>query len=285
MAYLPNFPNVPKLLGVPPVLRNPGELINAAQILLSGDVLGIFAFFSKRGQWGVFDQSGVQVLNPTSIKGVDYQHSWRVANYPMERGAFQAYNKVQTPFNAPVTMMISGSPQEINDFLTTLEFVADSIALYNIVTPEYVYTNVSIEHIDYRRTAANGLTMLTVDIHFTQIRVTAPASYTNAASPQLSSQVNGGLVQPAPVTVGNPATALSTGALIAAGASVVAAARSQLKLSPSSTSFLNPSSVLAITSTLMPYSVVIMDQLANTPTVTGVSSAVLAQLPSAPLVQ
>ena len=195
MSYLPNFPNVPNTPGVPPVLRNLGEIQNSVEVLLSGDILGTSTFSSQRGQWGIFDQKGNLVLTPNSFKELDYRHAWRIANYPMEQGAFQSYNKVQTPFENNLTVVIGGSVQELNDFLTTLEAIADSLNLYNIVSPEYTYTNVSIEGINYRRHSVDGVTMLTIDIRVIEIRLTTFNVHSDTALPGLSAPVNGGTVQ------------------------------------------------------------------------------------------
>jgi hypothetical protein len=189
--------------------------VNGAQSLIAGaygtlpsqmfaDAPGVVAAAnSSAGQWGIFAAGTTNiVLTPDSFKSLNYKQGWRIANYPMEQGAFQSYNKVQTPFEVKVAFTKGGGDSERTNFLSTLATLANSFDLYDVVTPEITYSNVSIESYDYVRTAINGAKLLTVDISLLQIRLAAAANFTNTATPSGSGTVNGGIVQPIPVTTG-----------------------------------------------------------------------------------
>ena len=179
---------------------------------LTGDIFdpisSIGGAASKAPKWGIFDQSNKSVLAADSFKSLSFKHGWRVANYPMEQGAFQSYNKVQTPFELSAVFVKGGSNAARAAFLTTIETLAQSLNLYHVVTPEYTYTNVSIEDYDYQRTATNGNKLLSVDIKFIEIKLAPTAAFTNTASASASAVVNGGTVQ---------ATAITTAASVTNG--------------------------------------------------------------------
>lgn len=190
------FPNVPFAAGVPAVLRNPFSASQSPQSLLTGDSPSVSNIANTGvSQWGIFDQSNTQVIVPDSFKSLSYKHGWRIPNYPMEQGAFQSYNKVQMPYEPRVVFTKGGTVADKNTFLEELETIADSIDLYSVVTPEYTYTNVSVEHIDYQRTATNGASLLTVEISLQEIRITTPGAFSNTAAPSGADVTNDGTVQ------------------------------------------------------------------------------------------
>jgi hypothetical protein len=237
----PLFPDVPNVLGVPPVLRNIKAAIgsvaaSAKNIVLGGAQSAITGTISNvqedasgelingdfgqppiamtsdspevknivtagQTQWGLFNSSGsVLELEPDSFVSLNYKNGWRIANYPMEKGAFQSYNKVSTPFDMTMVCTKGGSDAARGDFLDRINELAYSIDLFTLVTPEINYENVSIADIDYQRTAIKGVKLLTVDIKLVEIRIVADAQFTNTASASGADNVNGGTVQAVPIT-------------------------------------------------------------------------------------
>lgn len=193
---VPQYPDVPLLPGVPPVLRNP--LDNAGRLvsqLLNGDVLGVLND-ALRPVWGIFDQSGVPVAVADTVTTLEFRGDSRVSDYPQEEGAFESYNKVQIPYEARVQLVCGRSLAARTAFLAGIEAAKQSTMLYNVVTPEGVYANANIVAYDTRREVRNGVTLLKVNVHLEEIRVTATAQFSstqNAASADPSSQ---GQVQP-----------------------------------------------------------------------------------------
>lgn len=162
-----NFPFLP---GVPPLLNK----IIAAGALLAAT--GIQRLLDKlKPLWGIFkadEQTGAltAVIEPDSFIGIDYVNSQNISDYPIEKGGFTSYNKVQNPFTATIRISKGGSERERADFLLTLESILTSLDLYTIVTPEKVYKNVSIENIDYRRESTNGVSLIVAALRFVEIR-------------------------------------------------------------------------------------------------------------------
>jgi hypothetical protein len=126
----------------------------------------------------------------------DYRQEWTVSDYPLEQGAFQSYDKVQTPFDVRVRYAAGGSQQNRQALLDSIAAIAGDLNLYDVVTPEAVYQSVNVTHYDYRRTATNGVGLLQVDVWCIEVRVTAQAQFQNVQNPTSASPQSQGNVQP-----------------------------------------------------------------------------------------
>jgi hypothetical protein len=204
-----------------PTLTAVNQVANTAA-LLAADAAIIYNTFSP-SKWGIY-LNGTPALIPDSITSFEFKKEWRIADYQQEAGAFQSYNKVLTPFEPHVQMTISNkglsigtllamagltqAQQSIASFLTALDAAASSTNLYDVVTPDYVYKSASIEHYDYRRSATNGVSMLTVDLWLKEIRETATSTFSNTQQPSGQDPANTGTVQTAP-----PSSAATNGLL------------------------------------------------------------------------
>lgn len=185
--------------GIPPLLNKAGHALTAVGLLVADAKILLRALGLQSPQWGIF-LNNKQVIKPDSVLAFEYKKEYRLADYPMEQGAFQTYNKVTTPYDVRVSMTKGGSEVERQAFLLTAERIAASLDLYDVLTPERKYSNANISHFDYRRTSTNGVTLLTVDFWLAEIRVTVPAAFSNTKNPSSQINQNGGLVQPAPIT-------------------------------------------------------------------------------------
>jgi hypothetical protein len=110
-----------------------------------------------------------------STGSVDYAKETRVSDFPLERGGFAAYNKVELPATPIVTLRYTGNENNRKEFLAQIEAACKSTELYNVVTPEVTYLNYSIERFDYERRAARGTTLLEVWIYLKEIRQVSAA--------------------------------------------------------------------------------------------------------------
>lgn len=193
MAY-PNVPNVP---GVPPLPRNPLAAASSLALL----VADTFGFFISSGapQWGIF-QDSVAVVAADSVVSFDFKQDWSIADYPVEQGAFETYDKVETPFGVRIRFATGGSDDRRQAFLDSIAAIAGDFELYDVVTPEVVYTSVNISHYDYHRRANQGNGLITVDVWLTEIRETAVTAFSNTKRPSGAEGQNGGTVQTAPPT-------------------------------------------------------------------------------------
>ena len=181
------------------------DLLDGLDSPTGGDVPG----------WGIF-LDGQPAIVPDSIIGVDFKRDWHIADYPIEDGGFESYNKVRLPYDSRITMVKGGTSADRNAFLAQLEAAAKSLNLYTVMTPEVQYENANIVHFDYTRRSTNGATLLTVSVWLQEVRVEASTTFTNTASPSAADQVVTGAVQAAQATakeVTNFATRALTGAL------------------------------------------------------------------------
>jgi hypothetical protein len=215
-----DFPNVPDVPGVPSVPRDPRATIGDF-IELVADAAGLIGFLGSQ-QWGIF-LDGEPVVFADTVISVDYKQGWTNATYPLEQGAFETYDKVAHPFDVRVRLAAGGSLANRQAFLASLDEIGPSLDIYDVVTPEKVFTSVNVAHITYDRKADRGLGLIMADVFLEQIRVNATAQFSNTGTngnasnapstpintPQSASaapQTNDGTVQPVtPSTADNSA--------------------------------------------------------------------------------
>ena len=222
------FPNVPFAPGVPPLPRLPGAIGVVVDLILS-DALSLLAGLGEQ-QWGLF-LDGDPVVEAESVVSFEYKKGAQVANVPIEGGKFEAYDKVQRPFDVRLRFSTGDTLAARQDLLESAQAAVDSLDLMDAVSPEAVYENVNPTHMDYRRTAVNGVGLIVVDVFCEQIRTTATSTFTssntdsslaprglttddtttvisvrkaaaivNPIAPSAAAMVNGGTVQPQSLT-------------------------------------------------------------------------------------
>lgn len=175
------FPNVPNVSGVPALLRSVTvPTPEALEVSAAGALTTLLGFGPP--VWGIFDQDGNQVLVPDSFLGMDFRNNARVSDYPQEQGAFESYNKVQTPYDIRVRMAIGADLQTRTAFLAQCEAMLKSTDTFMVITPEATYPSTTVENVAYRRETRNGATMITVDLWFLEVRVTATAQFSSASA-------------------------------------------------------------------------------------------------------
>lgn len=198
MSNIP-FPNVPDVAGVPALPRS-SVFPPVAQITISAIQGIIFRSFQVSSQWGIFDKAGKSLGDPAKFTGLlgdvaqavgllgtgalstnslDYSKETRVSDFPIEKGSFASYNKVETPANPIVTLCFSGSVDDRRAFLDSIDAAVKSTELYSVVTPEIKYIDYSLERYNYQRRSSRGTTLLLVEITLKEIRQVS-ASYTQS---------------------------------------------------------------------------------------------------------
>lgn len=170
-----------------------------------GDLVGIDVLNPQPSDWAILDaKTNAIVIQPDTVPRFEYRNEERVADYPMEQGAFASYNKVATPYQIRMVMVCSGTnftQQSVNalglsiggqpmgrgDFLSTLDYMLDTTDLMTIVTPDATYNNATLDHYDYRKESNNGATMLIVEAWFREVRLTAGSTYSSSGLPAVTS--------------------------------------------------------------------------------------------------
>jgi len=177
MALAPNtppqFPDVPKAPGVPPVMRQAGAIENTVVAVASDAINVVKQFLGFGPTWGIFSpKTGQPVFASDSVVALDYRQEWRIADYPIERGGFVSYNKLKMPFDIRVSFSFAGNQGLLGSLIpggallslipgfsgadtrrTMLQMLDAAIArldLVSVVTPEAQYPLVNIIHYDFR---------------------------------------------------------------------------------------------------------------------------------------
>lgn len=193
MPLIP-FPNVPLFPGVPDIIRS---AVATVERLLDPSLVEVGEVVSSGASWGVYDQDGRAALEPDTFLDIDYRNDVKVSNYPQEAGAFASYNKVATPYDCRVRMAIGRDEASRAAFLEQCDIMLQGIDLFTVVTPETTYTNAALEAYDYRRESKNGVSMIVVDLKFTEVRTPALATFSpptpsapTGDAPAIDPQVN-----------------------------------------------------------------------------------------------
>jgi len=207
----PQYANVPRSPGVPPMMRSAGAVENTVVAVASDAIQIVKQLLGLGPQWGIWwssgDKAGQPVLQADSVISVDYRQEWQIATYPIERGAFNSYNKVKTPFDVRITFAVAGNQsllgslipggallsglgvlggssdgrrQMLSDIDTA---VGNKKDLMTVVTPEATYQNMMLMHYDYRREARGGVSIIRVECWLQEIRLTPKGAFTSGEVP------------------------------------------------------------------------------------------------------
>lgn len=216
-----NLPKVPNVPGVPLLKRAAGSSLGA--LVLGAAQGALWRALSINTQWGIFDKKGKPIANLEKFSGfvgallgafggttqstvsIDYSKEAKTSDFPVEKGSFAQYNKVEAPAAPTVTLSLQGSESDRKKFLAALDAAVKSTDLFSVVTPEVTYANYAIERYNYSRSAQRGLTLLTVQVFLKEVRQVS-SQYTKSAatnpapapkSPAAASAKSGGKVQAA----------------------------------------------------------------------------------------
>lgn len=225
----PRFPNVPKLPGVPQLLRSPLFPASPSPVLGAAIALGrLWQSLFTQPLWAIYKKAEVAEIDDDGIEGVTvtaerqpvivpdsflefgYRNEFTISDYPIQDGGFVSYDKVSNPFETNVKMSKGGSQQERKKFLDSIENIIGTMDLYDILTPEKTYLSVNVTRYEIIRQGTVGAFFFAdVALYFREIRfVTSTYSNTsattqNAQDPSAAPVTNTGTVQSQP-TVATP---------------------------------------------------------------------------------
>ena len=201
MPLIP-FPNVPNVPGVPALPRSP-SFVPAVTASLGALQGLLWRVFQVQTRWGIFDSNGKPLGDPSKFTGlvgnaldaaglsstlstnaVDYSKDMRVSDFPVERGGFASYNKVELPAEPVVTLCLTGSENDRRTFLEAIDAAVKSTDLYSVATPEVTYIDYTVERYNYSRRNSRGATLLIVEITLKEVRQVS-SQYSQAAASQI----------------------------------------------------------------------------------------------------
>lgn len=167
--------------GVPNLLNGVNVAFVAVENLLAADSLIGYGLGAPPA-WGLFE-GGQPVIIADTVTSFGYQQDWAIADYPVERGGFESYDKVNTPYRIHVQFVSGGSVAKREALLSSISRIGDLLTLYDVLTPEEVYVGVNVEGYRYKRTAANGLGLMIVEVQLLEIRQEGITDYKNTKAP------------------------------------------------------------------------------------------------------
>lgn len=207
---LPSVWNIPVAAGVPALMgQSVSAGVQASASVTVGSLLDDLQITQAASQWGIFTQDGQRVLTSAHVLSADMQSSWRIAEAPLEDGAFLSYSKVRMSRQHRIVMVCDGSEAGMEDanatslaldvlagagqtgalyvraeFFATLEALEADTNLYAVITPEKKYDSVNIIGHRWMREARQGITMPVVEIALQEVRITGSTQFTSTRMPQ-----------------------------------------------------------------------------------------------------
>lgn len=160
---------------------NIADLFNAIQ---GGGIGSIIGSLTKIG-YAIRDDKGNKALNFDSIIALNPSGKSIITTAPVEEGKYSSINKVRQPSTINMVGAIStltgysGAIPDIQNFnITTtrdkiikkLKSMLDSSDVYNIETPDGVYSSYDLTDFSYQITAKSGVTLLQVNMQFQEVR-------------------------------------------------------------------------------------------------------------------
>src|SRR5579863_2690901 len=194
-VFIPPFPNVASLPGVPQLARS--LLIEA----LAPPTLGFAANPAVLWQatqaapvWGVFDSNNRLVVNADSVQDFGWRKENRIPNFPIQSGQFGTYNRIGLPSEASVVLS-KGSANgnglgARTAFLQQIDAIVaqKNISLYTIRTPEKSYINVSVTRAEMSRRGVGNANYIDVELYFIEI-APVDAQFSTVATPTNNASV------------------------------------------------------------------------------------------------
>jgi hypothetical protein len=197
---------------------------------LLSDAASVAAFFLGP-QWGIFSHTGNPLLISDSVRAVDYREEANTPTYNYETGGFANYNKVTLPYDVRITFMNGGAKdiagglfglntgiipgfvlfaaadklisgqtpqqQRRQDFIRALQDLKANTTLIQVVTPELTMLSGTVVGFEYRRQREDGgASLIPVDVHIQEVRVSAQVSMSQTEQPQGAAAQPQGDVQP-----------------------------------------------------------------------------------------
>lgn len=192
MSLIP-FPNVPNVAGVPALWRS-ATIPTVDALVNQGISAALEAIFGSE-RWGIYDQAGNLALDHDVFGGIEFKNASLVSTYVQEEGAFASYNKVNTPYDCRVRLLVGSDVVRRNSFLTALDLMLKSIDTYSVVTPDFTYTEATLQNYQYRRTSRSGVRIIEADLWFLEVRKAIGSEQPQPSEPAGADSISLGQIQ------------------------------------------------------------------------------------------
>lgn len=187
----PEYPDVPRAEGVPDVKRSAENPGTGEQQRLTSDEIEVVGYDDY--EWGIYKAGTKELaLAADSVASVGYDAEYRIADYPIEEGGFESYDKVAMPFLNRVVLIKGGTREDRRAFCSTLEDIRGDTELYSVVTPDQVFLNVNIGRVIIDRSIDAGAGLVRAEIVMQEIRQEASSQFSNTRDPAGADTVSNG---------------------------------------------------------------------------------------------
>jgi len=179
MAYA-----VPQVAGVPPLMGGFASVASFNIPATIGQIIDISNTLpgSLGPQWGIF-LNGVPVITADTVVAEDFRQEFVIADFVLEGGGFESYDKVWRPFDVRMTFVTGIDDANRAAMINSVQAIAGDLNLYDFVAPDVIFTSVNIAHQDFHREAQRGVGALPLSVWGWQISVIVPSGLQNAANP------------------------------------------------------------------------------------------------------
>lgn len=164
--------------GVPNLLKNAPKAIGLT--LLGNLANKLWNYLFPGPTWGVFKVGTTDpAIEVSSVLEIDIAAESRSSSFIIQSGSFTNYNKVQMPNITTIRMTKDGGETDRLQLLYWLDQHVAETSLFDVLTPEWRYHNMTLVGYRLSRSARSGAAMIVADCLFEEIRQ-KPAVYSSS---------------------------------------------------------------------------------------------------------
>lgn len=168
---LPSIPSLPSI-SLPKVTsfaKSPAAVLNGISVLASNlpklnPRTPIYAIVNA--------ETFIPLALPDSWQEVTPRLAeYQVADYPIEDGAFLAYNKVRRPMSVEAVLIKEGSDLARATWLEAIrqQLAVDPQARYNVITPNGLFNSMTITRLDFQTRQDKGSNLLYLNMQLSEV--------------------------------------------------------------------------------------------------------------------
>lgn len=161
--------------------------------------------------YGISGSDNSTIIDPDSVLEFEVNSDSTINSHPVEKGGFQAFNRVQAPTRIRMLMACQGKQMPRASFLSTLDSLKEGTQIVTISSPDTTYPNMTLKEFGYKKTSERGAVTIWADTQWeeersTNVTVSAPptAQPQGAATTSLGSLQPGDLAPQQQASISNP---------------------------------------------------------------------------------
>ncbi|MNO44421.1 hypothetical protein D3C76_346640 [compost metagenome] len=155
--------------GIPNLLRNAPKAIGIT--LLGNIASNLWNFLFPGPTWGVFNVgTTTPAIEVSSVVTQDLSAESQVSDYIIQSGSFTSYNKVRLPNIVAITLTKDGNEISRQEMLQWLDINYAATTVFDILSPEFRYPNMTLVAYRLSRSARSGAAMIYADCLFQEVR-------------------------------------------------------------------------------------------------------------------